>query len=162
MITNPFTKLIAIAAAIALAIAAYAAWESHTEQIGYNRAVADVNAEKIKSIENAKAQERTWRTKYEEAQYDRELKAKQIDDLVASNRDGLAAIGRLRLQLADTRSRVSNAPVAACPNAAAALEALFGECAGALEGYVRTDVELAEKADRHAADVQMMRSAWPQ
>ena len=154
-------RLVLSVIAIAAAIAIYGVWESRTEQVGYDRAVAEINKEKIQQIEQAKRQELAWRTKYQEAQYDRELKTKQIDDLVASNRDSLAAIGRLRGQLADTRSRVSNAPVAACPNAAATLEALFGECVGALEGYVRNDVELAEKADRHAADVQMMRDAWP-
>lgn len=154
-------KLLTAAAVIAAVIVAYSMWESHVEQIGYDRAIAEVNKQTLIKIEQAKQQESVWRTKYEGAQHDLELTTKRIDELVASNRDGLATVGRLRLELADTRRRVSEAPVDTCPNAAATLEALFGECVGALEGYVRSDVELAEKADRHAADVQMMRDAWP-
>lgn len=65
-----------------------------------------------------------------------------------SERDGL------RDELAAAQRDLSSAPPAACIERAAALSAVFEQCAGRLE-------ELAGKADRHASDALTLQQAWP-
>ena len=59
----------------------------------------------------------------------------------------------LRLQTAATVRAASSDP-ATSADAAAALGAVFDKCSTELES-------MAERADRHASDVQMMQEAWP-
>ena len=74
-----------------------------------------------------------------------------------SNRAAAAGAGaaaeRLRSATSATVAAASTTP-AACPDATAALGAVFSQCAAELGA-------LAEIADRHASDVQLMQDAWP-
>lgn len=61
---------------------------------------------------------------------------------------------RLRDDLAAAQRDLPSAAPSACIERAAALSAVFEQCAGRLE-------ELAGKADRHASDALTLQQAWP-
>jgi len=63
-------------------------------------------------------------------------------------------LDRLRDVLQDYERGTAGIPPASCPDRAIALSDVLQECAGRYSG-------LAEKADRHASDLQTLMDAWP-
>lgn len=144
---------IAVAIAIALAV-------SHLMAYRHGKAViqADWNEAKLaqaeldrKGAEQTRAAERRQAVDVIGAINDAK-KREQVARTAAAGarleRDGL------RDDLAAAQRDLPSAPPSACIERAAALSAVFEQCAGRLE-------ELAGKADRHSSDAVMLHQAWP-
>jgi chromosome segregation ATPase len=114
--------------------------------------VAEYTVKLAEAKENALVQERAWNQQKEEAQYAANEREKNLKASAAA----LSAANRgLRDTVADLRQHVSSASVEAARSAANAALAVFDECT---ERYR----DLAENADRCAADVRTLIEAWPQ
>lgn len=72
----------------------------------------------------------------------------------AAAADARSELDGLRNDLADARARLPSLSHQACLDRASALETVFAQCAGDLEG-------LARKADGHANDAVTLDDAWP-
>ena len=155
---------IAIAAAVVATLAmGYTALTRHHYQRGYDAAVAVVNAERLKQIAAAQAETDQWKKQAEEAEKSHAKLTTEINRLTAVNSDLRAGLARLRGDLDRARAgRMSQLTEQTCPDTAAALSDVLGECGERVERLAGRYVALAAAADRHAADAQRLSEAWPQ
>lgn len=147
----PWLIAIGIATAVLACFAAY----HHASKSGYNAGAADVQAkwdkEQRLQLEAARAQEKSFNQKVQEAQDAATKKETMLrTELAAASR----AAGGLRYTITQLGRKLSSYP--ACPSTEAAIAAgeLLSECAGEYR-------DMAERAERHAADAAMMLSACP-
>lgn len=155
---------IAIAAAVVATLAmGYTALTRHHYQRGYDAAVAVVNAERLKQIAAAQAETDKWKQAAQEAEHAHAKLQTEINRLVTVNADLRAGVARLRGDLDRARAgRMSAITEQTCPDTAAALSDVLGECEERVERLAGRYVALAAAADRHAADAQRLSEAWPQ
>lgn len=153
---NPLT-ILGLKALAVLAATAALLWGIHTldqsrQQIGYDRRVAEDNADLVKAQADALATERQLNRKLEDARN----AATQRDQTIARTAAaaGLAVDG-LRHELDAYRHSLPGDPASPGDPRAATLAELLGDCADRYRG-------LAEKADRHASDVRTLSEGWPQ
>lgn len=136
---------------IAAAILGIKFWEHRLVTQGYDKAVAEYAAASAKATEKA----RLATARMQKEKDDAESKAAERLVLQAraaaqlrAERDGL------RNDLATTRVRLRDAPVAAVRQYAAAAADIFEQCAGRYS-------DLASEADGHASDSLKLQQAWP-
>ena len=136
-------------------------WEAGLRQEGYDKAVAEYQAQKEQALAEAQAVAKNWRTKYEKATDEIVAKSAEIARLSALNRAAVGDIGRLRDKLRTATDLLPRDSVAACAKSLAAVSTVLGECIAQVEEYAGAYGELATQADGHAADVRMMEATWP-
>lgn len=141
-------------------LAAAAAWFYQDARM--DAAVADVRLEMshaevraagevVRSVRQARADERAITTTYQEALN----AARTREALLRTEIDHLRSVSDgLRDQSAEAARRLAAAPPAAVLEYASALGAVFNDCRAAYAGMV-------EKADGHSSDVRAHREAWP-
>ena len=143
----PWTKLL-IAAAMVCSICV-AGWRGY--ETGYQRRDLEAKAQILAAEQQARATERRWNLKLQEA---RTNASKRETDLRRAVDSARAVVGSLRDQLAAATSRLPSATCDASREYATTINELFGQCAQAYQG-------MAEQADRHANDALMLQEAWP-
>jgi hypothetical protein len=112
-------------------------------------AQAEANAAET---ELAKLEKETyWKEEVANAQLEAE---KRLAKVQADLRAAHAATGKLRGTVSALQSRLANAPRDAVLESAATCGELLGACAGRY-------TDMADKAERHAADVRTLSEAWP-
>ena len=141
-------------------LAAAAAWfyqdarmDAAVADVRLEMSHADVRAagEVVRSVKQARADERAITTTYQEALN----AARTREALLRTEVDHLRRVSDgLRDQSAEAARRLAAAPPAAVLEYASALGAVFNDCRAAYAGMV-------EKADGHAGDVRTLRDAWP-
>lgn len=157
---NIYWKMALAVIAAGLLLAGYEHWAGVQQQIGYDRAVTAVNADKVKKIDAAQAETAAALKKYKEAQDENAAKQAEINRLAAANAGVVAGVGKLRVELDNLRAgRMSAITAETCPVTAATLSQLFGSCTERIEILADRYGRLAEVADRHAADVKALISA---
>lgn len=152
---NPLAILGFKALAVLAAIGALL-WGIHTldmsrQQIGYDRRVAEDNADLVKAQADALDQERTLNRKLETARNEATKRDQAIARTAAAA--GLAVVG-LRDELDAYRRSLPGDPASPSDPRAATLAELFGDCADRYRS-------MAEKADRHASDARTLSEGWP-
>lgn len=156
-------RALAVAIAVALAVGAWNRFIDYEQQIGYDRAVGEMNADKLQKIAEAQSIARSWRQKYERAQDESAKLHAKINRLAGTNANHVADIGRLRVAINNLRaSRVSDLTTETCPAAARTLDELFGDCAARIERLAGRYAEVATTADRHATDAEALDRVWPE
>jgi len=126
-------------------------WHHSGDKSGYGRAVSEYNVKLNFEKDVARAKEQYMQTKLQEAQN----AATQRDQTIRAAATAAATAGdRLRIALDTIRAGLPNATPAASRDTAAALAAVFGDCAKEYRG-------LAEIADRHSSDSRTLIEAWP-
>lgn len=159
----PWMRIAIAAAVVATLAVGYTALTRHHYQRGYDAAFAAVNAERLKQIAAAQAETDQWKKQAEEAEKSHAKLQTEINRLVTVNFTLRAGVARLRSDLDRARAgRMSAITEQTCPDTAAALDAVFGECASRIDELAGRYAELAAAADRHAADAQRLSGAWPQ
>lgn len=122
------------------------------QQIGYDRRVAEDNADLINVQAAAQATERELNRKLEVARNEATKRDQVITRHAAAA--GTAA-EQLRIALDTIRSsRLPGDPASPDSERAATLAELLGDCADRYRG-------LAKKADRHASDARTLSEGWP-
>lgn len=153
---NPLTllglKALGVLAAIAALWWGIHAIDQSRQQIGYDRRVAENNADLIKAQADALATERELNRKLEDARNEATKRDQVITRHAAAA--GTAA-EQLRIAL-DTirRSRLPGDPAGPGDQRTDTLAELLGDCADRYRG-------VAEKADRHASDARTLSEGWP-
>ena len=155
---------IVLAAAIVTTLAiGYNALTRHHYQRGYDAAVAVVNAERLAQIAAAQAETDQWKQQAEEAEHAHAKLQTEINRLVTVNADLRAGVARLRGDLDRAcAGRMSAITEQTCPDTAAALSDVLGECTSRIDELAGRYAALAAAADRHAADAQRLIDAWPE
>lgn len=155
---------IVLAAAIVTTLAVgYTALTRHHYQRGYDAAFAAINAERLKQIAAAQEETNQWKKQAEEAEHAHAKLQTEINRLVTVNSTLRAGVARLRSDLDRARAgRMSQLTGEACPDTAAALSDVLGECGERVERLAGRYAALAAAADRHAADAQRLIDAWPE
>ncbi|MGB4467575.1 MAG: hypothetical protein WBI41_05930 [Azovibrio sp.] len=127
--------------------------------IGNGLATGRCDAEKLAAsqdylakVNDARAQEQAWQTKYQQGVEDARKREKQ---LAADAAAATAAATGLRHTIADLQSRLPTASAEACRDTADTSLTLFGECAAEVGS-------LAAAADGHASDAALCLAAWPE
>lgn len=145
-------KALAVLGAIGAVLWGIHVLDLSRQQIGYDRRVAEDNADLIKAQAAALATERALKHKLEDASHEATKREQVITRHAAAA--GTAA-DQLRIAL-DTinRSRLPGDTAGAGDQRAGTLAELLGDCADRYRG-------VAEKADRHASDARTLIEAWP-
>jgi len=151
MINALWLKIGGYAIGALLAVLAYNWFISHHQDIGYQRAAAEYQAELSREKQKALSIERDLNQLYTEAQNAR-IESEKLLDL--HRRNARAADDRLRIARDDFSQRLSAASAAACRHAAETAATLLGECSGRYR-------EVAGFSDGHLADSEQCRLAWP-
>lgn len=145
-------KLLAIVAAIG-----GLAWGIHTldqsrQQIGYDRRVAEDNADLIKARADALATERELNRKLEDARNE----ATKRDQVITRHATAAGTAAEQLRNALDTirHARLPGDSAGPGDQRARALAELLGDCADRYRG-------VAEKADRHASDARTLSEGWP-
>ena len=140
-----------VAMGIAL-MAGYVRLISYHEDIGSQRATAFCIAEKLKAEQAANERDAAYQLQLRKANHEAEQRqAALAADIDALNRQ----LERLRNERAAMRTRVDNLSAEAARRFAGVCVDVHGECT---ERYS----ELAETADRLAADCRTLNDSWPQ
>jgi len=153
---NPLTILglraLAVLAAIGTLLWGVHALDQSRQQIGYDRRVAEDNADLIKARAAALATERELNRKLEEA---RNEATKRDQDITRHAAAAGTAAEQLRIALDTIRSsRLPGDPGGPGDQRTSTLAELLGDCADRYRG-------VAEKADRHASDARTLSEGWP-
>ncbi len=155
-------KALLVTVAVAVLLFGYHLWANHQQQIGYDRAIAEVNADKLKRIAVADAITEGWKSLYQEAEDARAQTIQKNTVLAAGNARALSDLGRMRRDLdAERARRMSEISAETCTATARTLDAVFGECAERIERLAGRYGEVARAAAGHQADAEMMDRAWP-
>lgn len=150
MLNIPYRFIMMAVGIVLLAISAFF-YARHTEQRGYDRATIEYKAMLLAAETGARLAEQNMYTKLESARNEASIKTLEIDKL---NRDLSAASRSLRDTIIASKSRVSTDSTEALRIKADTALTVFGECQARYG-------EMAETADRHAVDVEMLLKAWP-
>lgn len=145
-------KIALVAAAIATVLLGWKSFLDGQRKIGYDKAILEFQIKESEAKAKALILERAWTAKWETSVKERIADEEKIIKLRSA---ALAADNRLRLATEVFNSRVRELSAEACPNAAITAAGLLGDCASEYR-------ELAEKADRHVADLRQCLSAWPE
>lgn len=158
----PWMRIAIAAAVVATLAVGYTALTRHHYQRGYDAAFAAVNAERLKQIAAAQAETDQWKQAAQEAEHAHAKLQTEINRLVTVNADLRAGVARLRGDLDRARAgRMSQLTEQTCPDTAAALDDVFGECTSRIDELAGRYAALAAAADRHASDAQRLIDAWP-
>ena len=144
---NPYIILAVIVAFVANGFY----WNHHGDSTGYRRAVAEANIKLLAATNAARIKEQSMQTKLQEAQNAATQRDQTIRTAAAA---ATTANDRLRIALNAIRASLPTDTADASRSTAAALAAVFGDCAEKYRG-------LAEITDRHASDVRTLMEAWP-
>ena len=159
----PWMRIAIAAAVVATLAVGYTALTRHHYQRGYDAAVAVVNAERLAQIAAAQAETERRRKQAQEAEHAHAKLQTEINRLVTVNADLRAGVARLRSDLDRARAgRMSQLTGETCPDTAAALSDVLGECTSRIDELAGRYAALAAAADRHAADAQRLIDAWPE
>ena len=135
-------------------------WGVHTldqsrQKIGYDRRVAEDNAELIKAREDARTEEQHLKDKLETARNDANKREIELRNTTGAAR---VASERLRVALDALRTteprKLPGDPTGTPADATATLAELLGVCTDKYRG-------VAEAADRHASDARTLSQGWP-
>lgn len=160
--TNLIARAVIVGVLMAVAIFVYSVWAGHQQQIGYDRAVADVNADKLKKIAVASAIADGWKKLYEDAGHERAQVIQKNSLLADSNSRVLFDVVRMRNELATERARrMSAVTTQTCAAYTATLDTVFGECAELLERGAGINETLARAAAGHQADANALDQGFP-
>lgn len=154
-VIKQYLWLIKIAAAAVLIGAAIWLLNSHNtgqQQIGYDRAMADVRSAQDKAAAAQRLRE-AGNFRKQEIAHEERYKTEQA--LAAARAAARAADQRLQLARQDFAVRLDAATRETAIAAARAAAELLGECAGRYR-------EVAFAADGHLADARLCRAAWPE
>ena len=149
MIIPLWIKALIVAALLAIAAAAVNRYLSSVEQRGYDRAASEYKDKLIKAQNDAIIENNRRMQLVEDAikgRNDREKSIRAVADAAG------VAVGGLRNELDAARAGMSVADAATLRHAATTYSLVFGEC---VERYTG----LAEKATRHASDIQALMEA---
>lgn len=124
---------------------------SGVESIGYERAKSEFVAKSLKDMELARSKEQSLQIKINEANDERTKQEQALFIVVATNRE---RTNQLRQQLDSANRNLSKYSSAALIERVNTVSDIFEQCTVAY-------TDMAEKADRHAADVQLIVNAWP-
>ena len=150
----PYKLLLQIIAAVLLLSAvvyAFNQFVEHHQQIGYDRRVAEDNAQALKDQEAARKVDAANAKRLEDAQNANTLQNQKINTLVAAL---AASSGSLRGVANTLVSDLSNASVETARKTATAFASVFQDCTGKY-------ASMAEIADRHVADIVLYKQSWP-
>ena len=155
---------IAIAAALVTALTVgYTALTQHHYQRGYDAAFAAVNKVRLEQIAAAQEETDEWKKQAEEAEKSHAKLTMEINRLTAVNADLRTGVARLRGDIDRARAgRMSQLTEQTCPDTAAILSDVLGECTARIDELAGRYAALAAAADRHAADAQRLSEAWPE
>ncbi len=151
---KPYAWLIDLLLIGALIGAGWIVIERHNagqQRIGYDRAVGEYRVKQLAAEQTARQREQALTHQLEEARNEATRRDQQNRAAAAA---AAAAHDSLRHTNANLRQRIAGAPAEACRLTADAALAVFDQCAT----EYRT---LAEIADRHANDAQLLSDAWP-
>lgn len=155
-------KALLVAAASAALLFAYGYWAGVQQQIGYDRAAAEINADKLKRIAVADAIAAGWQSLYQEAENARAQTVQKNTQLAADNARSVADLSRLRVDLDALRARrMSEITAETCAATARTFGELFGDCQARIERLAGRYGEVAQAAAGHQTDAEMMDRAWP-
>lgn len=143
----------AVAALIAAALAAGAAWTAQSWR--YERQISDMRATAATADRDAEREART--TESRRSRNVQDAQNAQTQRTRAAQLDAAAArteLDRLRADLAQGAQSAGAESPTACTVRAAAVGDVLSACAGAYQ-------ELAGKADGHVNDVRTLSEAWP-
>jgi hypothetical protein len=144
---------------ISACVAGYAAWFVQAVRIDNVKLesarhqaelVAQLEAARTQAMEAARAQEQAFNARLNEATHEHQQTLARARVQASAAR---AELDRLRDDLADP-NRLSDLAGAAGGIRPDPARALLGECASAY-------LELAQRADEHAADVRLLLNSWP-
>lgn len=124
-------------------------YNGYQQDIGYAKAKSEYDADLVVKLAEARSEEReaaALKDKAIKEGVEREKKLRETIALRESVNDGL------RYTLNNLRQRVSGETGEACRGTALTLAAVFEECVGRYSA-------VAEAADRHASDVQLLLEA---
>lgn len=137
---------------IAALVLGYFAWADHIGDAREATVRAEYTAAALVASEAARAKESAWQTQLQKAKNEATKRQKKLAADAAALR---TERNGLRDQLATAGRQLPGASCGSVREYAAALNAVFDQCSGAIEG-------LAGKASGHAADSLMLFEAWPQ
>lgn len=127
-------------------------WFIHYErQIGYDKAVAEYNKDRIKQEEIARKREQDLTDQLNQAK-DEATQREQI--IVTLSNNSRASSDSLSAALDKIRTDMPSYSQTALTEHTAALTAILGECQ-------RDYRQMAENADRHYSDYKTLSEAWP-
>ncbi len=142
---------LAVLAFAAATVYAFNSFVEHHQQIGYDRAVGEQTAQNLKDSEAARAATDALNEQLRKAQNANTIQNQRIDALAAS----LArATGSLRDTANGILRDLPNASAETARATANAFAGVFQDCTGRY-------TEMAKNADRHVADVKLLRDGWP-
>lgn len=146
--TLPY-KLLGVALAVAGLFLLVGWYNGYQQGIGYTKAKGEYDAALLVKIAEAREDEREAQAQKDKAILEGVKREQELRKTLA-DRD--AAARGLRYTINDLRQRVPGASCEACRVTAVALTAVFEECVGRYSA-------VAEAADRHASDVQLLLAA---
>lgn len=141
--------LILVGAGILVVSALY--YADHLEQKGYDKAVLEYQGILLEAETKARISEQIMTKNLEEARNEATTKSLEIDKL---NRDLSNTSRSLRDTITASKNRINTDSTEALRITADTALTVFGECQARYG-------EMAETADRHALDVEMLLKAWP-
>lgn len=150
MFAIPYKWVIGVVG-MGLLVFAFHLYVKHKEQIGYAKAQTEYKLALLDAEKHSRAIEQEMSVKLENARNEAVIKAQEIDKL---NRDLSDVSNRLRNTITASKSKLATDSTEALRVKADTALTVFGECQARYG-------EMAETADRHALDVEMLLKAWP-
>lgn len=156
-------RAVVAAVLVALAVFAFNRFVAHEQQIGYDRAVAEMNADKLKKIAVADAIAESWKSLYQEAENARANAVQKNTQLAADNARVLSRLGGLRYDIDSLRARrMSEVTAETCTATARTFGELFGDCQARIERLAGRYGEVARAAAGHQTDAETLDKTWPE
>jgi len=144
-------KVIAVVALLSAIVFGVHLYNTHFEDIGYQKAVSEYSAKLIAAQESAQKETAALNQKIQEANNAANRRNKQID---AAHAAAQSANDSLQHTLDTYRDSVSGATAATLAGAVRTLTDVFGECSSSITG-------LAKTADRWESDSRRCVESWP-
>ena len=123
----------------------------HIEDGGYQKAQSEFVSQSLRDMGSARTKEQWLQEKINEANNERTKQEQALSIIVSGN---LERTNQLRQQLDTANRNLSKYSSAALIERVNTVSDVFEQCTVAY-------ADVAEKADRHAADVQLMVNSWP-
>jgi hypothetical protein len=155
-------RAIVVALTVLALFAAYSYWAGVQQQIGYDRAAAEINADKLQRLAVANTIADGWRDAYQKAENERSKTLAENARLAADAVGTLVDLGRLRHELDTLRTRrMSRVTPQTCPDDARTFGELFGDCSARIERLAESYEAMARAAAGHWTDAAMNDAAGP-